>query len=741
MNPTPQDWEAQQTRVFTNWVNNVLAKAYPQNPPRVNNLFTDLSNGIILFMLFEALFSKRGIHVPNYNKHPKMRVHCLDNVTQALSILPQVGVMTVFLSPDQVVDGNKKMILGLIWRLILATQIVTLTTTKGVLGGDERQIDGGARAALLEWCRKRLASYNNVKIENFTTSWQNGLPFLALLHSQNPNLIDYSALDPNRPPDNLELAFTMAEKEFGIARLLDVNDILTAKPDERCIMTYVSEYAYKFDILGKPVEDKIKTLDAREQQIAMREAELERQAFEQSQQMKNLHEIQLLELQEKEKLMAQSHQQLSQMEMQQKQQLERAIAMQKEADQRMEQAARLDHQAQMANEDVARRSHELEQQRQALRAAQEQQLQQLNAKEQELAQSHQKLSAQQQQQKLELERAMQMQREAEQRLQEAQRRNEELDRRQQASAAESVRLGEYEKQLKAQADQLAAQTEALHLQQQQMSHQQQLDSVEKEFADHANAMDEFLVNEMKKIQDPNSTLQIFSEIQNFGVEHGNGLLQRVRVAAEKAGKLGLQQNRFTKHTLSSLDDRWKVVLQELKVKLENAQQRELQFQQNNQNQQQYPLPNAPQQQQYPPPMQNNSNFDVYSPGLGLPNSNPQVSGLGMPLPPPMDQQYAQTPSLGMPLYNNAAAPPPVYNNANVYSGPPAAIYNAPAPVYGMPPPQPVYGMPPPQPVYGMPPPQPVYGVQPVYGYQPTTSVVHVHHGKIKYKHKKGHGYY
>lgn len=106
------------------------------------------------------------------------------------------------------------------------------------------------------------------------------------MHSQNPNLINYAALDPSRPSDNLELAFTMAHNEFSIPRLLEVTDVLTDRPDERCIMTYVSEFAYKFDILGKPVEDKLKTLDAREQAIAMREAELERQAFEQAQQLK-----------------------------------------------------------------------------------------------------------------------------------------------------------------------------------------------------------------------------------------------------------------------------------------------------------------------------------------------------------------------------------------------------------------------------------------------------------------------
>ncbi len=36
--------------------------------------------------------------VPHYNATPTMRIHKLDNVTQALRMLPPVGITTVFLS-------------------------------------------------------------------------------------------------------------------------------------------------------------------------------------------------------------------------------------------------------------------------------------------------------------------------------------------------------------------------------------------------------------------------------------------------------------------------------------------------------------------------------------------------------------------------------------------------------------------------------------------------------------------
>ena len=50
--------------------------------------------------------------------------------------------------PLQVVDGDRKMVLGLVWRLILTTQIASLQDASGIVG-DEHTQENGARAALL----------------------------------------------------------------------------------------------------------------------------------------------------------------------------------------------------------------------------------------------------------------------------------------------------------------------------------------------------------------------------------------------------------------------------------------------------------------------------------------------------------------------------------------------------------------------------------------------------------------
>uniref|UniRef100_A0A3Q4I8Z0 Smoothelin, like n=1 Tax=Neolamprologus brichardi TaxID=32507 RepID=A0A3Q4I8Z0_NEOBR len=94
---------------------------------------------------------------------------------------------------------------------------------------------------LLEWCRSKTIGYQNIDIQNFSSSWSDGMAFCALVHSFFPTEFDYTSLSPANRRHNFELAFGTAETKAGCDRLIEVDDmmIMGRKPDPMCVFTYV----------------------------------------------------------------------------------------------------------------------------------------------------------------------------------------------------------------------------------------------------------------------------------------------------------------------------------------------------------------------------------------------------------------------------------------------------------------------------------------------------------------------
>ncbi|NXP62162.1 SMTL2 protein, partial [Chloropsis cyanopogon] len=94
---------------------------------------------------------------------------------------------------------------------------------------------------LLDWCRSKTIGYKHIDLQNFSSSWNDGMAFCALVHSFFPEAFDYNKLDPANHKQNFELAFTTAEKMAHCDRLIEVEDMMVMghKPDPMCVFTYV----------------------------------------------------------------------------------------------------------------------------------------------------------------------------------------------------------------------------------------------------------------------------------------------------------------------------------------------------------------------------------------------------------------------------------------------------------------------------------------------------------------------
>ncbi|XP_068157207.1 cytospin-A isoform X2 [Drosophila tropicalis] len=104
---------------------------------------------------------------------------------------------------------------------------------------------GSKRNALLKWCQNKTVGYRNIDITNFSSSWNDGLAFCAILHSYLPDRIPYDTLNPTNKRRNFSLAFAAAES-VGIGTTLNINDMCQIeRPDWTQVMSYVTAI-YKY---------------------------------------------------------------------------------------------------------------------------------------------------------------------------------------------------------------------------------------------------------------------------------------------------------------------------------------------------------------------------------------------------------------------------------------------------------------------------------------------------------------
>ncbi|KAF7218244.1 non-erythrocytic 4 [Nothobranchius furzeri] len=170
--------DAVQKKTFTKWVNSHLARV----SCRISDLYNDLRDGYMLTRLLEVL---SGELLPRPTRG-RMRIHCLENVDKALQFLKEQRVHLENVGSHDIVDGNHRLTLGLIWTIILRFQIQVIK-----INTEDNRETRSAKDALLLWCQMKTAGYPEVNIQNFTTCWRDGLAFSALIHRHRGEMPTY----------------------------------------------------------------------------------------------------------------------------------------------------------------------------------------------------------------------------------------------------------------------------------------------------------------------------------------------------------------------------------------------------------------------------------------------------------------------------------------------------------------------------------------------------------------------
>lgn len=230
-----------QKKTFTKWINARFSKS---GKPPISDMFTDLKDGRKLLDLLEGL---TGTSLPK--ERGSTRVHALNNVNRVLQVLHQNNVDLVNIGGTDIVDGNHKLTLGLLWSIILHWQVKDVM--KDIMS-DLQQTN--SEKILLSWVRQSTRPYSQVNVLNFTTSWTDGLAFNAVLHRHKPDLFSWDRVVKMSPLERLEHAFSKAQTYLGIEKLLDPEDVAVQLPDKKSIIMYLTSL---FEVLPQQV-----TIDA-----------------------------------------------------------------------------------------------------------------------------------------------------------------------------------------------------------------------------------------------------------------------------------------------------------------------------------------------------------------------------------------------------------------------------------------------------------------------------------------------
>lgn len=240
---TQEAWVKSQTRTMTGWVNSKLSN-------KVEDLRTGLGDGLVLIELINAIVSdvnpSLGLLTPVYEK-PKFALQKMENINDALRYCRLVlQVSTCNISAEDIVGGNLKLILGLVWTLFVFATASLLSMNR------ESKSFSEIKAILLHWLNERRKHHALDTILNFNIDWslqkdkRPDLMFATIFDHYSPGLIDYRDFAQRKPLANLRHIISLAKSHFNIMDLAIAEDFNVLVPDEKSVSLYVLQWYIRF---------------------------------------------------------------------------------------------------------------------------------------------------------------------------------------------------------------------------------------------------------------------------------------------------------------------------------------------------------------------------------------------------------------------------------------------------------------------------------------------------------------
>lgn len=222
---------SREERAFRMWINSLGITTF------VNCVFEDLRNGWVLLEVLDKV-SPGSVNWKHASKPPiKMPFPKVENCNQVVRIGKQLKLSLVNVAGNDIVQGNKKLILAYLWQLMRFDIIQLLKNLRFHSQGKEI-----TDADILNWANRKVKSSGRTsQIESFKDkSLSDGIFFLELLSSIEPRVVNWNLVTKgaNDAEKKLNATYVISvARKLGCSVFLLPEDIMEVNPKMTLVFT------------------------------------------------------------------------------------------------------------------------------------------------------------------------------------------------------------------------------------------------------------------------------------------------------------------------------------------------------------------------------------------------------------------------------------------------------------------------------------------------------------------------
>ncbi|KAE8776140.1 Fimbrin-like protein 2 [Hordeum vulgare] len=226
-------------RAFRMWINSLGVATY------VNNVFEDVRTGWVLLEVLDKV-SPGSVNWKLATKPPiKMPFRKLENCNQVIKIGKELKFSLVNLAGNDIVQGNKKLIVALLWQLMRFNILQLLNKLRFHSQGSQgKEITD---ADILSWANNKVkSSGRNSRMESFKDkNLSSGIFFLELLSAVLPRVVNWKVVSKGVDDDEKKLNATYiisVARKLGCSVFLLPDDIIEV--NQKMILTLTASIMY-----------------------------------------------------------------------------------------------------------------------------------------------------------------------------------------------------------------------------------------------------------------------------------------------------------------------------------------------------------------------------------------------------------------------------------------------------------------------------------------------------------------